>query len=303
MSHPNHGGARPDGRHHFRPPQPPQGAVPAPRQPVAPPYPRQMPPPPPPAPPAPSQRPPEPPQAPVPHYVEVAPRNGLGLTALILGLVALPFILTGLTAWISVILGLIAIPLALAGLGRVRRRLATNRGVAITGLVLGPLAIVLGIASTVATLNALGEVFDGPTATVVGQDGARQQTADNVTTSTGPVPLGTTMNVDGVNVTVTEISSRVDVGKRLTCAEVSYVNESDGVSSRAPSDWSARNPDGASVGSWIYTERDALEYGDLASGGRDTGVVCFDVPRDEVAVIEYKANMFNDGPDAEWVVE
>jgi hypothetical protein len=25
--------------------------------------------------------------------------------------------------------------------------------------------------------------------------------------------------------------------------------------------------------------------------------VCFDVPRDEVAVIEYKSNMFNDGPE------
>jgi hypothetical protein len=82
-----------------------------------------------------------------PHYAPPAPRNGLGLAALILGIVALPFTLTGLTAWISIILGLIAVPLALAGLGRVRRRQATNKGVTITGLILGLLAIALGVRS------------------------------------------------------------------------------------------------------------------------------------------------------------
>jgi hypothetical protein len=50
-----------------------------------------------------------------PQYAPPAPRNGLGLAALILGLVGLPFTLTGLTAWIAIILGLIAVPLALAG--------------------------------------------------------------------------------------------------------------------------------------------------------------------------------------------
>lgn len=53
---------------------------------------------------------------------------------------------------------------------------------------------------------------------------------------------------------------------------------------------------------WLYTNDDALDSGDLASGGSDSGIVCFDVPRDEVAVIEYKSNLFNDGPDAEWSV-
>lgn len=232
-----------------------------------------------------------------PHYAPPAPRNGLGLSALILGLVALPFTLTGLTAWIAIILGIIAVPLALAGLGRVRRRQATNRGVTIAGLILGLLAIALGITSTVVTIQALDKAFSGPTATVVGG----QQTADQSTVS-GPISLGAVVDVDGLQITVTKISSRTDVGKRLTCAEVSYSNQSGDVADRSPMDWSARNANGASVRSWLYTNNDKLDSGELASGGTDSGIVCFDMPRGEAAVIEYKSNMFNDGPDAEWAV-
>ena len=236
---------------------------------------------------------------PPPPYAPPAPRNGLGLAALILGLVALPFTLTGLTAWIAIILGTVAVPLALAGLGRVRRHQASNRGATITGLILGLVAIVFGIASTVATINALDKAFSGPSATVVGEQQTAEQSSEQVS---GPVALSTTMNVDGLNVTVTKIVSRIDVGKRLTCADVSYSNTGDDIAQRSPLDWSARNPQGASVDSWLYTNDDALDSGDLASGGSDSGIVCFDVPRDEVAVIEYKSNMFNDGPDAEWSV-
>ncbi|MHA6625631.1 DUF4190 domain-containing protein [Pseudonocardia sichuanensis] len=231
-----------------------------------------------------------------PHYAPPAPRNGLGLAAMILGIVALPFTLTGLTAWISIILGLIAVPLALAGLGRVRKGRATNKGVTIAGLVLGVLAVVAGIASTVATINAVGEALDGPSATVVGE----QQTAGAPAEVSGPVALGTAVDVDGLTITVTEIVKKSDIGKTLTCANVSYANTGDDVAHRNPMDWSVRNPQGASVSSWIYTGDDALNSGELASGGTDSGIVCFDVPRDEVAVVEYSGTFLSSGPTAEW---
>lgn len=53
---------------------------------------------------------------------------------------------------------------------------------------------------------------------------------------------------------------------------------------------------------WPYPGKDALDSGDLAPGGSDSGLVCFDVPRDKIAVVEYKASLFSDGPDAEWAV-
>jgi hypothetical protein len=230
-------------------------------------------------------------QHPYPYgpYAPAAPRNGLGTAALTLGLVGLPFFLTGFTAPIAILLGLIAIPLALTGLGRVRRREATNRGAAVTGLILGVLAVSLGIWSIVVTVQAVGEVLDGPTATVAGSEAA------------GPLPLGTTVDVDGLAVTVNKIVTTQDgLGKLLHCADVTYENRGNDRASRNPYDWSARNRQGASVTHWTYSGANALDSGELAPGGSDSGLVCFDVPRDDVAVLEYTSSLFDDGPAAEW---
>ena len=78
-----------------------------------------------------------------------APRNGLGVTSLvlaILGLLACVFIVTG---WIGAFLGLIAVILGFIGRRRVKRGEANNGGVAIAGIILGFLAILAGIAVTV----------------------------------------------------------------------------------------------------------------------------------------------------------
>lgn len=74
-----------------------------------------------------------------------APRNGLGIAALVLG------ILGFLTSWIAVggLLGLAALGLGIAGLRRANRREATNRGMAITGIVLGALSVLIGLLVTI----------------------------------------------------------------------------------------------------------------------------------------------------------
>jgi hypothetical protein len=222
-----------------------------------------------------------------PAYPPPAPRNGLGTAALVLGLVGLPFFLTGFTAPIAIVLGLIAIPLALTGLGRIRRREATNRGAATTGLILGFLAVALGIFSIVVTVRAVGDVLHGPTATVAGSGGEAA--------ATGPVPVGTTVDVDGLSITVGKIVTTQDgLGKLLQCADVTYENHRGDRASRNPLDWSARNAHGASVTPWPYTGGNALDSGELTSGGSDSGLVCF---------VEYKASLFSDGPDAEWATK
>jgi membrane-bound ClpP family serine protease len=81
----------------------------------------------------PTQQPPSWPTAPS------APRNGIGTAALVLGIIGLVLaviVLGGLVGIVAVILGIV-------GLGRVRRGEATNRGVAIGGIVTGALAIVI----------------------------------------------------------------------------------------------------------------------------------------------------------------
>jgi hypothetical protein len=83
---------------------------------------------------------------PPPHYgyppPAIEPRNGLGITSLILAIIAL------LGVWsvvAGIILGLTAVLIGFLARGRVKRGTANNGGVAIAGMVLGALAVVVGV--------------------------------------------------------------------------------------------------------------------------------------------------------------
>ena len=71
-----------------------------------------------------------------------APRNGMGIAALIL---AVAGIVTALSVVGGVVLGAVAVVLGIIGHGRAKRGEADNGGVAIAGVVLGLLAVVAGI--------------------------------------------------------------------------------------------------------------------------------------------------------------
>ena len=75
----------------------------------------------------------------------VEPRNGFGMTALIVGLIGILFGLVPLTGFIAVGLGIVGLVLGFAALGRLRRRMATNRKTTWVGLVSSTAAVALGI--------------------------------------------------------------------------------------------------------------------------------------------------------------
>lgn len=78
-----------------------------------------------------------------------SPKNGLGIAALIFGILAL------LTCWLPVVgfvLGLLAIILGVLGRGRAKRGQATNQGSATAGLVLGILSLIVNVLITGALL-------------------------------------------------------------------------------------------------------------------------------------------------------
>lgn len=86
---------------------------------------------------------------PAPQYSGYAPppavpRNGLGTASLVIGIFAL---LSSPTIGGGVILGILAIILGVVGRGRVKRGEANNGGVAISGVVLGVLGLIAGLAS------------------------------------------------------------------------------------------------------------------------------------------------------------
>lgn len=72
-----------------------------------------------------------------------APKNGLGIAALVIAVVALLFVWT---VFGGVIGGIVAVILGIIGWNRAKRGEATNGGLAIAGTVLGALAVVIGLA-------------------------------------------------------------------------------------------------------------------------------------------------------------
>ncbi len=71
------------------------------------------------------------------------PRNGLGVAALVVAIIALvsSFSVVG-----GILLGIVAVILGFAGRGRVKKGEANNGGVAMAGIILGAVSIVIGLA-------------------------------------------------------------------------------------------------------------------------------------------------------------
>ncbi|MFE3070803.1 DUF4190 domain-containing protein [Streptomyces sp. NPDC059247] len=95
-----------------------------------------------------------------PAAPHAAMRNGLGTAALILGIIGTLAGLIPLLFWLAGILGVIALILGLVGKGRVKRGEANNKGVTLTGAVLGLAALVLSVVGLVITVTAVSDAVD-----------------------------------------------------------------------------------------------------------------------------------------------
>ncbi|MBP2364500.1 hypothetical protein JOF36_000196 [Pseudonocardia parietis] len=89
-----------------------------------------------------------------------APRNGLGIAALCLGVVGLLFGLVPFTGFIAFALGAVGAILGLVGFARARRGTATNLKTAVSGTVLSALAIALGIWGMVIVFTGLNQLAE-----------------------------------------------------------------------------------------------------------------------------------------------
>lgn len=97
---------------------------------------------------------PPPPPAPYSGFTPppVGPKNGLGIAALVVAIIALFSVVGG------IVLGVVAIILGVLGLQRARRGEATNGGIAIAGIVLGILSIIEAIVVIVLSVWVFNEV-------------------------------------------------------------------------------------------------------------------------------------------------
>lgn len=111
-------------------------------------------------------------------------RNGMGTTALVIGVVALVLVLLLLFSPLGVLLGLLAVVFGIVGLIRVGRGEADNRGQAVAGLVTGGIALLLGVfftisigtwfATHVTDFNDFGRCMDSAVGAAAREDCARK---------------------------------------------------------------------------------------------------------------------------------
>ncbi|MGW2088437.1 DUF4190 domain-containing protein [Streptomyces sp. NPDC001880] len=87
-------------------------------------------------------------------------RNGLGIAALVLGVIGAVSGLIPFLFWMAGILGLIALVLGLAGRGRAKRGEATNKGVTTFGAVLGLVSLILAVVGAVITFKAVDDAVN-----------------------------------------------------------------------------------------------------------------------------------------------
>jgi membrane-bound ClpP family serine protease len=103
----------------------------------------------------PADRPPDPTQ-PVPPagagpagYQPARPRNGMGTAAMVLGILGLVLVVLIFFSPLGALLGLLAVIFGIVGILRANRGEADNRGQALTGLVTGAVALLVGLLLTI----------------------------------------------------------------------------------------------------------------------------------------------------------
>lgn len=89
--------------------------------------------------------------------VEVHYRNGLGIAALVLGIVALAFSFIPIVNYGSVVMGVVGFVLAIVGLVRVKRGGANNPVVTVIGGLLSVIAVVVSFVVFAAFASAVDE--------------------------------------------------------------------------------------------------------------------------------------------------
>jgi Septum formation/Protein of unknown function (DUF2510) len=116
--------------------------------------------------------------------VQQAPRNGLGIAALILGIVGVVVGIIPFFFWIAAILGVIGLILGFVGRGRARRGEATNGTMALWGIITSAVAVVVsivGLLILIAWADLSVEFWAGPEDTA-------SPTAENTVTPPGEAP-------------------------------------------------------------------------------------------------------------------
>lgn len=252
---------------------------------------------------------------PYPVQLQPQPKNGFGVTALVLGIIALlmgfiPFV----SLFTSIPLGLLGVIFGIIGLVRVSKRVATNKVMTIFGLIASALAILLALTSSIATgafIGSLGSedstttsapVADGDSAKAQQEeselDAFPGQTEDDVVGKAGEE-----LAIRGVKITASEVTPKNDTFGNLVCSKVVLKNDGDSEVSYNVFDWKLQYPSG-DIKDQSISGGDSLNSGEIAPGGTAEGDVCFEDNGEDGQYILISEGLFSFSSErGAWITE
>lgn len=121
--------------------------------------------------------------------------------------------------------------------------------------------------------------------------------------------VGDVISMDGLEIVVTSVErnwkssneyEEPKDGKEYVKVNIKIENKSSDKKSYNATNWEIEDSDGAIEGqAFVIGNDDDLSYGDLASGGKKSGLVIFEVPAEDKGLkIHYQPNMFIDDNEA-----
>ncbi len=254
-----------------------------------------------------------PPMAPygAPTLAPKKPGNGLAVAGFVLGLLGflgsfVPVLNIG-----GIIMGIVGLVLAIVGLSKAKNT-GTGKGLALAGVILGALAVVIGIVINVAFASVFKDAVDDATGTTVVAPGGSGASADAGLGSTrdNPAPLGSAVTGDGWTVTINSVAkveedsfgSKAAEGSVLLLVNLTATYDGDDPQGSTP--WASVNfvtADGTTVdsldASTLFVAEDSFDsMTTLYAGGSTAGDRILEVPADgwEQGVLAVSPDMLSD---------
>ena len=233
------------------------------------------------------------------------PKSAMGITSLILGIVALLTSFLPIVNNVSAFLAFLGIVFGIIGLVATFRKTRSGKGIAIAATIVNVVALVIVLATQSMYSAAIDEATSNTSFT--NNSSQTNTSSDTSDASNSNMELGMSATSDkGLSVAVTSVEAGVPKysgsSETATAVTVTYQNNGSEQAFFNMFDWKAEDSQGAQrsattvVGDSTHT---ALDSGTLAAGGSVTGTIYFE---GEISKVLYENAFWGKGSNVSWIV-
>ncbi len=232
-------------------------------------------------------------------------KSAMGITSLILGIVALLTSFLPIVNNMSAFLAFLGIVFGIIGLVATFRKTRSGKGIAIAATIVNVLALVI----VLATQSMYSAAIDEATSNTNFTNNSTQTTTSSNTSETNNsnMEIGASATSDkGLSVSVISVEPGVakysGSSETATAVTVTYQNNGSEQASFNMFDWKAEDAQGAQRSATTVvgdSDHTALDSGTLAAGGNVTGTIYFE---GEISKVLYENAFWGKGSNVSWIV-